>query len=289
MASRKKTRQRRKDFLIDTNLSRRKSGKRWRNFFLNILRQFRFLGGIKKLFHVSVLFSTLFICIAVFIAIALFSPYFEIKKIRFVRDNPLLDIEKLETSLEPFYGRNLLFVSEKDITELLQAEYPEFRSIQMNEKWPSEIELQITVAKPFVNILNEETANFWVVSDDGVVLEPHAQENLPTIHIYQYQKPIAPRDKLFEKKTIQALFEAQKFIEDDLEIPIEKIDLFLVSREVHLISDTGMALWIDLAQEIFPQVKKLQLADEKIGLYLKSFDHIDLRIPEQIFYKERGL
>ena len=40
--------------------------------------------------------------------------------------------------------------------------------------------------------------------------------------------------------------------------------------------------------EIEPQIRKLEFASNQIGLYSNLFDHIDLRIPEQIFWDERA-
>lgn len=287
MFSKKNTRQRRKDFLIDNNLSPRKTGKKFRNRFLNILLRFRFLRGITKMFQTSVLLTVGCIVMAIFISIALFSPYFGLKKISFVRDNPLLNIEKIEDSLHDYYDRNLLFLSHNEIETYLQEQFPEIRTVKVVEHWPSEVELTISMSPPFTNIFNEETANFWVLSEDGVVLEPNAKENLPTIKIFQYTKPIQVSQKFLEREDLLSIYSVRDFVEEHLELQIQDIYLYLVSREVHLITSQETALWLDLAQDMKTQAQKLKLADEKIGLYSESFEHIDLRIPDQIFYKKK--
>jgi hypothetical protein len=287
MFSKKNTRQRRKDFLIDTNLSTRKTGKKFRNRFLNILLQFRFLRGIQKMFQASVLVVVLFICMAIFIAFALFSPYFGLKKISFVRDNPLLNLEKIEDSLQDYYDKNLLFLSHDEIESLLQTEFPEIRTVEIQEIWPSEIELKITMSPPFTNIFNEETANFWVLSDDGVILESNAKEALPIIQIFQYTKPIQVSQKFLDREDLHSIFSVRDFVQQNLDLQIQEIHLYFVSREVHLITEQGTALWLDLGQDMQSQIQKLKLADEKIGLYSEAFEHIDLRIPDQVFYKKK--
>lgn len=287
MFSKKRTRQRRKDFLIDTNLSRRKKGKKMRNRFLNFLLQFRFLQHIKKLFEASILLSMLFVLMAIFILVAIFSPYFEVKKISIVRDSVLLDLEQLDMLLEPYYGRNLLFLSQSEVASALQERFPEFTEVSIRETWPSEMEVQLVIAPPFVNIFHEETANFWTLSQDGVVLQPNATEGLPMIELYQHAGLIQKSQKILNREMIQAIFDAKAFFQEELSIQIDVVHLYSVSQEFHLISENNTAFWLDLTHSLPDQLQKLRLADEKIGLYSKDFEHIDLRIPDQIFYKER--
>lgn len=283
----KKTFQKRKSFLIDTNFSHRRSGKKVRNVLLNMLYKLRFLRHIFKLFHASILITTICIVMAIFIALSLLSPYFKLKKISFVRDNLLLDITKMETTIEEYYGKNLLFLSDSEITQKLQTQFPEFRKIQIHEKWPSEIEIQVEISPPFLNIFNEETTSFWTLSQDGVALQPSATEKLPTIKLFQHKPIITISQQVIESKAIGDVLAAKKLIEEELNLKIKEIHLFNISKEFHLITDSETAIWIDLAQDVTQQIRKLKLADESIGLYSKQFVHIDLRIPDQIFYKER--
>lgn len=283
----KKNHKRRKGFLIDTNFSHRKKGKKWRNHLLRFLDQFRGLSYVTKILKKSVLFTVIFLLMTGFILVALFSPYFEVKDIRFVRDNPLLDIEKLEEAVQPYYGKNLLFLSQKEIIDKLKAGFPEFREVIISEEWPATMEIQVKISPPFVNVLDEETVNFWVLSQDGVALEPGADETLSTLNILQYKKIIEKGQKILEKEVLEKTEKAEKFLQEELKINIEEKKIFTVSQELHLITDKGTAIWIDLALDIDSQVQKLRIADESIGLYSKDFEHIDLRIPQQIFYKEK--
>ncbi len=282
---RRKTRRRRREFLLDSNQTHRPKGRKIRNRMMNLVVQFLFLRQIARLFRTSFLVSFIFSLITLFILIALFSPYFDIKKIAFLRDDPRLDIELLEESVADFYGKNLLLLSHQKMKNHLYDIFPEFETIDIQEKWPSEVELKVTLSPPFVNILNHELANFWVVTKSGIVLQKEAQEGLPLITVFQHEKPITHRQKFLKTEELEKIFAARDFIHQELDLKISELHLFYVSKEVHLITENNFSIWIDLAQDIEPQVRKLKLAEEKIDFYFSPLEHIDLRIPNQIFWK----
>jgi len=275
----------RREFLLDQNSDSRKKSKKYRNRVLNFFARFLFLRQLGKLFRASVMFSVMFVIMGMFVLFALFSPYFHLKKISVVRNNPNLDIEQIEKSLTDFYGKNLLFLVDSTLKEKLFTDFPEFRSIKVKEKWPSEIELHIEVSPPRFNLLNTETANFSVVSEDGVVLYEEADEMLPTIKVFQYDKPILKREKFLTKEDIEKIGKAEKFLEEEAGLPLHATHLLWTARELHLISRQEMEIWIDLIAPVEDQLQKLIFAKDQIGLLTKSFEHIDLRVPKQIFWK----
>jgi len=285
MFRRKSSRRLRREFLLEKNQDFHAKPKKLRNRALNFVARFFFLRQLGKLFKTSILISVLFIVMGIFVVFAIFSPYFHLKKISVVRDNPNLDIEQIEKSLEEFYGKNLLFLSDASIREKLMSDFPEFRSLKTSEKWPSEMELQIVVSPPRFNLLNTETANFSVISEDGVILQEEPDENLPTIKVFQYEKPIQIRTKFLKKDDIEKIIIAEKFLEEEVELPLNATHLLWSAREIHLVSQQEMEIWIDLELPVEEQLQKLILSQEQIGLYSKSFEHIDLRIPKQIFWK----
>ncbi len=165
--------------------------------------------------------------------------------------------------------------------------FPEFREVDMNENWPSEIELTIVVSPPKFNLLNTETANFSVISEDGVILQSEPNEALPTVRVFQHPKPIKLRDQFLQKSDIEKIVEAENFLEHELDLSLNATHLLYAAHELHLISNGEMAIWMDLTLPIEPQLRKLEYAADKIGLRSKHFEHIDLRIPKQIFWKWR--
>ncbi len=275
---------RRKSFLIDSNQTRRRKPKKLRNRFLNLLVRLLFLRQILKLFRGSVLLGMLVSGVILFIGFSVFSPYFDLKKITIVRDNSSIDAEEVEQILGEFYGKNLLFLSQKDVQQKLVSIFPEFKKIKISERWPSEMSLKIETSPPFLTLLNQETANFFVVSKNGVILMAKPDENLPIVKIIGYEKLILPHQQLTSEIVLKKIMLAKNLFEQNIELPLNDLNFYMDAQELHLISENDVAIWIDLQQPIESQIKKLELSATRIGLYDQPLDHVDLRIPKQIFW-----
>lgn len=284
---RKKLHRHRREFLLDSNQTQTRRPKKLRNRFLNILERLLLIRQIKNLFKASIMVGILLSVMAIFIIFAVFSPYFNLKKITVVRDSPNLDVEQIDKILENFYGQNLLFLSQPELIKNLQETFPEFREIKIKENWPSEINLEITISPPLFNLLNTETANFSVISEDGVVLKEEPAEDLPVIKVFQHENIIQLREKIMTKEDLQKIIKAENFLQQVTKLPLHATHLYWTARELHLISTGEMQIWIDLQQPIEAQLQKLEEAVNEIGLYTNRFEHIDLRIPKQVFWKLR--
>ncbi len=287
MSRRTQSRRHRREFLLDSSAPAKRRTKKVRNRFLNVVSRLFLVRKISRLFQTSVLFSVIFSLMALFIIFALATPYFHLKKISVIRDNPNLDVVQIEKSLEEFYGKNILFLSHKTIRDKLEIDFPEFRDISIKEDWPSEIELRVEISPPRFNLLNTESANFSVISEDGVILQEEPDEDLPVLKVFQYEKPILVRQKFLEKEDLDNIEQAESILQNEMKLPLHASHLYWTARELHLVSQADMEIWIDLAQPIEDQMRKLELSVQEIGLYTNRFEHIDLRIPKQIFWKRK--
>jgi len=276
-----------KYFLIESSNTEHRTKKKFRNRFLNTILQIISLKNIGKNFRWMPFVYTGIFLMTGFVAFALLSPFFHLQKISFVRDTATLDIEKIQETLKDFYGKNLFLISQKNIKKALEETFPEFREIKIREKWPKEIELAITQSPPFVNILNAESADYWLISEDGVLLQNQADPALPTIKLLQHKKKLALRDKLFNKEILDAIMIAKTMMEKKATIKIKEILYLSLAKEVHLITLDDTEIWLDLLQPFDPQIEKLLLGVKAMDLENTPIQHIDLRIPDQIFWKKR--
>ncbi len=277
---------RKKAFLIESNQKQRHKPKKMRNRFLNVLVRMLFLKQILKLFRASVLLVLLLFGMFGFILFALFSPYFDIQKISVVRDSPHLDVDKIQETLQEFYGENMILFKEQNLKTVLLEGFPEFREIIIREKWPNEIELKIQISPPAFTLLNKETANFSTISADGIVLDQAPTENLPLINIEGYENLIVPRMNFIGREKLEKIQTAKYVAEEELKLTVKDITYFPKARELHLEIENGTVIWLDFQVDIPAQLRKLELASSKIGLYQKPLTHIDLRIPDHLFWKE---
>jgi hypothetical protein len=151
---------------------------------------------------------------ALFIIFALGSPYFDLKRITVTRDSANLDVSKIELALKDFYGRNLLFFPEEELQEILKQNFPEFQAVALREKWPDTLELKIKISPPIYNLLNTETANFSLISREGIILSLQSEEFLPVIKVYQHEAPIILRESFTTLENLEKIEQIQLLFQE---------------------------------------------------------------------------
>lgn len=278
---RRNSRARRRALMIETSDIRRQSSVR------RLRRKVSLPSWLKNIPLRNATTWVLFGCagMAFFVGIALLSPLFQLKTITVERTSPFADPVLVEQIMQEFKGDNMLFLRHADIIAALKAKMPELRDIEIVEDWPRSILVRVGAAQPLYNIFNTETANFSVISKDGIVLSNQSIEGLPVIKIRQREEPILLRERVLSPKQLEQIYTAEGIVDSDLRLPIESVEVLLSANELHIISRGEMAIWIDLSYSVKEQLEKLKMAEEKIKLYRDRFDHIDLRIPQQIFWE----
>ena len=287
MVKTRRTQQRRKAFLLDSNQTQRqrKAPKTVRNRLLNTWFRLGFFRDLVRLFTASRVMFLVILGMAGFILFAIFSPYFELKQIVVNRDNPNVDVGSVESQLEGFYGENLLFLDKELMKIELTEAFPAFREIEIQETWPASLTLNIVLSPPAFTLLNQTDASFWVVSEDGVILSEKAEENLPLVKVFDYTKPLQSGARFVEIELLSKITLAESIMVNQIKIPVTERRLYPLARELHLVADSGTVFWLDLQLDIENQLKKIEYGANRIGLINASIEHVDLRIPNQLYWK----
>ena len=283
----RKQNHRRKAFLLESNLKKRNKPKILRNRFLSIFMRITFLRQLLQALRISTIGILLLVGMFFFIVFALFSPYFQLKRINIIRDSPSLDIERIQTKLDSFYGQNLFRVKQETIRVLLMKEFPEFRKVKIEEQWPDQIKITIELSPPAFSLLNKETANFSTISEDGIVLNQSPTADLPLIAVKGYEKLIVPRMPFITRAYLEKIKEARYIVQESLKLNIEEVIYIPIAKELHIELIQGTSLWLDLELDIPSQLRKLELASSKIKLNQNRLEHVDLRIPDHLYWKEK--
>ncbi len=221
----------------------------------------------------------------IFIAVAIFSPMFRVREFFIMPQSPFVEVPKVEEILQEVKGQNLLFLNKKDLRAVLSKEMPELRDIKITEKWPRALELRLDSSRAKYNVFNTETTNFSVISEKGVVLAEESLEGLPVIKIFQHKDFIKKRHQILSPEQLEKIYKAETIMDSDLMLPVTAVEVYLAANELHFISRGGMSIWLDLSRPVKKQLDKLVSAESKINLYKEKFEHIDLRIPQQVFWK----
>ncbi len=285
MRKKQSSAKRRKYFLLDSNQTVRKKPKATRNRALNTLAKLRFFRQFSALLKGSTLLTITCSFMLLFTLFALFSPYFQLKKVSVVRDNPHLDVQAVENIMAEFYGKNLLFLSQSDMSDRLLETFPEFREVNFKEVWPETLQVGVVLSPPYYQVLNEFDATFSVLSEDGVVLRQEATEGLPVLKILKYEKPLEAGEKFAKPEVLSSISDLRVLFSEKLQIPIEEIRYLPVAFEVHIVADNKTAFWFDLREDVLEQARKIDLVSDEINLYTQNLQHVDLRIPNQVFWK----
>ena len=251
---------------------------------LRLLR--RTFSAFFKIFNGSVLWGILFLFVAGAGGAAFFSPYFEIKKIVISRDNPNLDPAQVEESLKNLTKTKLFLIPRQDIRRKLFSDFPEFLGVELVQHWPAKLEIKIKTSPAMFNLLNRETANFVVISENGVVLQQGAQEGLATVKVFGYEKILMPHQVFIEKEVLDKIHSARNLVTQKLLLPLKDTHYYHHARELHIISRKNMQIWVDLNRPILMQLEKIEQAANRIGIYKTPMHHIDVRIPQEIFWEE---
>lgn len=272
--------------LIDRRAGGSNHGKRLRNILLRVWSNLGFLRFLQGVFRGSVIFWGFVILSLGVIGFAFFSPYFQVSSMEIERDNPNFDTSELEQFLSDVYGRNLLFVSTPDLETDLLENFPEFFSVNMKEVWPNTLKVEVVLRKPAWVVFNQETANFSVLSEDGVVLKDRPKEELLTIRVFDYPDELVMGERWVEAKVLDQIAQAYQSLRVDFGVMIEHIDFFPDAREVHFGRQGGGAFWVDLlGEDLEKQLKKLDWGEDYVNFRDGGFEYIDLRIPNQVFVK----
>ncbi len=284
----RKTKRRRKYLLIDSNQQKRRtSSKKIRNKTLNHFAKLLVIFRVIKNLRASFFLTTVMLLVIGFISFAIFSPYFTIKNITIIRDNPALDIELVKPITKGFYGKNLIFFKKEVLKKKLLKNFLEFREIDIKEVWPDEISISIKLSPPAFTLFDMASASFAVISADGIILAGKPNDELPVIKIKDWDKPLVPGEKFISKEWLSIIQQIDQQFTQNLKLPIKSIILLPAAQEVHFIQDNTneTVFWFDLRIDPEKQLQKLELGANKIGLYSKPIEHVDLRIPKTLFWK----
>jgi hypothetical protein len=266
----------------DVSYARRRSRKKILGVFsggLTILKKIKQL----RWHHV---WYVLFGSMALFILFALASPYFHVKTITISGDTYAINPTEVEATFKDIYGTNMLFLTNAMLQQRLTDSYPEFESVSIIEHWPNKLEFNITISEPFMTIINQDNGSTAVITQQGIVLPIPPQEELPLLKIKQYEPRFQNRKKIIDRTSIEKIFIAEKIFTEDIQLAISDMIYFWGAQELHLITPDNTAVWIDLQEPVEEQLLKLQYGKDDIGLYENNFEHIDLRIPKQLIWKQ---
>lgn len=225
--------------------------------------------------------------IATLLGLMFFSGFFTIQKIVVERSSLELPVETIEKSIRDLaLNQNIFLVDKSAIKAKIQELYPDIARVDVSRQLPAT--LQIVIFKfPIVAelrmgteriFLNEKGYRVYDTTPDRDTLQLVLGEELD---LSDSSKPIVSTGYM---QTIKA---AANYFSTLTKLEILNLKYLPTARELHLKAEGNFDIWLDLNRDYKGQLNKLIQAQDLLDLTNKQYEYIDLRIPKQVFYKEK--
>lgn len=231
----------------------------------------------------------------------IFLASFSVQEIKIARTDARMDVAQLGSYTKKYIGRSILLLSERQVKREMLPLFPQLENIRLEKNFPSTIRF-VTTTHPVSfrwgceeskkeiddegNIITNVIPRLYYVNRNGALTLPdESGEEAFLIH----EKSPCPKTMNIGKKVIAPEMVAEilvmkELLEEVLQVPIIRSGYYREGREIHMISENETGFWIDFATPAEEQINKLKAALTLEPKLIEPMDHIDLRIPDKIFY-----
>lgn len=231
----------------------------------------------------------IFITIAGIIGVSytvFFSGIFNIQKIIIETEKKsVLNKDDVEVSVSNLLNKNLLFVSEDEISKTIKELYPIISDIIIKKYYPNIIRISLYDYQKVAVVIINEKGNF-IINEQGTIIDTDISKGKDLLKIYidsdidpvMYKQIIKPSDLIF-------IFKNLKPINNLLGLTIKHVYYNNNSKELNFRLNNNWVLKFEINQNIEKALQELLLALEKTDK--TNISEIDLRIPSKIFIKRK--
>ncbi len=200
--------------------------------------------------------------------------YFKIKTI--VVDNGQVDV----LGLDEIKNYNMLFSSEKEISNLIISKNPSVRSVVLEKKYPSTLIVKLSFYQP-VMVLPVDTGFFFLAQDGRIIKKTRTNDSgLPVINFYQKLnfQSYNPGDVVDFKEISEGLFFLKSLVDFDLK-PVS-LDINGINMLVFNLLDKKIIF--DSEKDRSLQVYQLEQIVRQFKIEGKQYKEIDLRFDKPV-------
>jgi hypothetical protein len=247
------------------------------------------------------------------IGLAVFSPIMHVRAIRVARTDERLDIEAVQRSLTPLFGKHLFLISSRDVGDLLETAVPDMEGVTIQKHYPSTLGVRIAL-EPFIAqlqikappkkiatpgagttlLLSGATApdalaqrkTFDYLTAKGRYISLAFAESgaaLPAIELTDIDTMPTPGTVILSPDFLARMQEAVATLRDEFGLEVRVTTIFLRGREFHL-KLPKYTLWFDMKSPLADHFERLRtlLQAVKPG---EITQYVDLRLAGRIVYK----
>ncbi len=254
----------------------------------DMLRMIRRWGLLVTLLTLAGLFT--------FLAV---SPVVQVREIRVQRSEARVDIERVQKSLSPLFGRHLLFLPEFEVLELLRASIPDLQEVQVSKSYPSElvvrVQLHPILARLTIEAPSDVPAGSGAVTAGGRPLNDYLTDNgiyvssplmlsgSTAFTIRDWTLRPVPGTSLLSEETLKFLRDSEGALQQEFAMRVTRRSVYLRAQEVHMqVGKTS--LWFDTRSPLAPQLERLRTFLAAVG-WNGAGQYVDLRLSGRVIYR----
>lgn len=228
----------------------------------------RFLNKLRFVSIFFLVFGT------IFLTLYFFNSYFQVKNIKVIgKKSNLLGLEEIS-------GKNLLFISESKIKEIISKKNPSIKSLSFQKHYPSSLVLEINFLDPIAKLVVE--GGFYNLAENGKIVSKSRQENSNLTKINFYQKfnyqSYRQGDNIVFKEILAGLYFLQSLI--DLNIKVDSLDINGINMLLFNLENKKIIFSSEKEKEL--QVFQMKEIIRRFKIEGKQYKEIDLRYDKPI-------
>jgi cell division septal protein FtsQ len=236
-------------------------------------------------------FLELFISIISIVFILYFffySDFFKVNEIR-VNDNGREEFDmKILNTLLSYKGKNIFFIDDQDIKNKLKSYISESAYYDIRKILPDTIKITILPYKDAINLIFkiDKVEKKYVINENGVISKENL--NLADLPIVILMDATDTLNVAFKKQEISYMVSAKNYFEEKFNIMLTKMEYYQIEHELHLVTEKGFRVWLDIDQPYLTQIHALKIALSKLDIFSTPLLYIDLRVSngQKIIFKE---
>lgn len=242
----------------------------------------------------------IFLTLAGLFTFLAFSPVIQVREIRVQRNEARVDIERVQKSLSPLFGRHLLFLPDYEVQELLRASVPDLDSVEVKKHYPSELIVRVQL-RPILARLTIETppdvptGSGTVVRGTGAPLHDYITDNgiyvssplllsgSTSYIIRDWTLRPVPGTKLLSEDMLKFLRDTEATLQKDFSLSVTRRIVYLRAQEVH-VQAGKLTLWFDARSPLAPQLERLRIFIQSQA-WNEARQYVDVRLAGRVIYR----
>jgi len=228
----------------------------------------------------------------------LFSPLLTVRSIEVIRESPRLDIEQVQQTLAPLFGKKMLFLTPFEAEDLLRASITDLRDLRISKAFPGTLRISI-VLDPLVArlaIASPEAldrsaagsgASIDFLTSEGVYVRTSSVQDgdtFPEITLVDWGVRPQPGTVILPPQFLERMNAAEVVLLRQFGEEVRKRVAYVRAQEFHLLLGNNRFLWFDLRSPIDKQAERYRIFLKEIGPE-KAKEYVDLRIEGRVVYK----